>query len=75
MIRERGEKVGNLLSDGRRKYYSVKEVADYLGISRSTAYEIIGAGNLPAKKFGGSVKVSREAILAYEASSDYRMGA
>jgi excisionase family DNA binding protein len=63
--------VTDLLSDKRRKYYSVREIAHYLGVSRSTAYELVSRGELRAKKFGGSVKVSREEVLRYERESDF----
>jgi excisionase family DNA binding protein len=56
----------DLLSDGRRKYFSPQEVADYLGISRRTAYDLISRGDLRTGKFGRSVRVPRDEILRYE---------
>ena len=32
---------GDPLSDKRRKYFSVQEVADYFGISRRAAYDLV----------------------------------
>ncbi len=72
MLRDtsRGEgKVKDLLSDGRRKYFSPQEVAHYLGISRRTVYDILSRGEMLAGKFGRSVRVSREEILRYERNS------
>ena len=36
------------MNDGRRKYLTPREVADYLGISRRTAYDLIHRGDKPA---------------------------
>lgn len=61
----------DLLSDKRRKYYSVREIAEYLGISRSKAYDIVSKGEMAGKSFGGALRVSREEILRYERDSVY----
>lgn len=50
---------------------SVQEVADYLGISRSTAYELVYRGDITAKKFGEAVRVSKEELRRYESERDY----
>jgi excisionase family DNA binding protein len=57
---------GHPLSDGRRKYFAVAEVAGYLGLGRRTAYELCYRGDLRAHKFGGCIRVSREEILRFE---------
>lgn len=59
------------LEDERRKYLTPQEVADYLGISRRTAYELIYRGDIAAKKFGRSVRVAKDELLRYERGSDY----
>lgn len=56
----------DVLSDGRRKYFSPQDVADYLGVSRRTAYDLISRGDVAAIKVGRSVRVSREEILRFE---------
>ncbi len=56
----------HLLSDGRRRYFSPKEVADYFNVSRRTLYDIISRGDLKAGKVGRSVRISRDEILRYE---------
>ena len=56
----------DLLSDRRRKYFSVSEVKDYLGLSRSKVYQLVDRGELPACKFGGSIRISRADIVRYE---------
>ncbi len=58
--------------DGRRKYLSVKEVADYLGLGASTVYDLINRGELKAKKFGRSTKIHVDALARYERESDWR---
>jgi len=56
----------DLLTDGRRKYYSVSEVKDYLGLSRSKVYQLVESGEIGASKFGGSLRISRDEVLRYE---------
>lgn len=38
---------------------SVQEVADSLGVSRDVIYVAIGKGEIPARKIGGRIVVSR----------------
>ncbi len=56
----------DLLTDQRRKYYSVSEVKDYLGLSRSKVYQLIERGELAASRFGGSLRISRDEVLRFE---------
>lgn len=56
----------DLLSDGRRKYYSPADVAEYLGVSRSYVYKLIDERELDAHKFGKALRVSRDEILDFE---------
>lgn len=44
---------------------SVREAGRELGVSRSRAYELIRAGELPSIKIGRSRRVPRSAIEAY----------
>ncbi len=46
-------------SDRRRKYFSVSEIKDYLGLSRSKVYQLIEGGQLPACRFGNSIRITR----------------
>jgi excisionase family DNA binding protein len=48
----RPERVAN-----RRRTYTVPEVAALLGISRSTAYECVRRGEIPARRFGRRIVV------------------
>ena len=61
---------GHPLSDKRRKYFSVQEVADYFGISRRAAYDLVYRGVIRGHKFGGSVRVSREEVLRFEEAGE-----
>lgn len=63
---KREEDVKHLLSDGRRRYFSPQEVAEYFGISRRTLYDIIYKGDIRAGKVGRSVRISRDEIARYE---------
>ena len=47
-----------------RLTYTVPEVAEMLGISRSTAYECVRRGEIPALKLAGRVVISRVAFDA-----------
>ena len=61
---------GGPLSDGRRKYFSVAEVADYFSISRQTAYQLVYSDKIRGHKFGGVIRVSRAEILRFEEESE-----
>ena len=56
----------NLLSDKRRKYYTVRDVAAYLDVSGSYVYKLIDNKTLRAHKFGRAVRISRDEVLRYE---------
>ena len=45
--------------------YSVKQVAESLGLSTKTIYEAIETGKLQAKKTGKQFLITREAVREY----------
>jgi excisionase family DNA binding protein len=45
--------------------YSVKQVAESLGLSTKTIYEAIEAGRLKAKRTGKQFLITREAVREY----------
>jgi len=47
-----------------RRYLKISEVAQYLGLGKSTAYRLMYAGKLPSVKIGGAVRVDRKALDA-----------
>lgn len=49
--------------DGRRTY-SVDEAAQILGISRTTAYECVHRGEIPARRFGRRVVILKHELEA-----------
>jgi excisionase family DNA binding protein len=40
-----------------KEFYSVKEVAEKLGISKDTIRRLIRKGEFPANKIGGSIRI------------------
>lgn len=40
------------------------EAATVLRVSRATLYRLVAAGEIPAHKFGGSLRISSTALLA-----------
>jgi excisionase family DNA binding protein len=55
---------GNTQIDLRRATYTIREAADILGISRSTAYESVRTGTFPVPviRIGRRLVISRAAI-------------
>lgn len=48
-------------------YFSVLELARYLGVSRRTAYNLVAAGEVPSVRVGGQYRIPRadlERLLA-----------
>ena len=58
----------------QRLTYTVAEVAEILGISRSTAHECIRRGEIPALTLGRRVVVSRAALSGLLAGSGRKQG-
>jgi len=61
-----GEKQGDddMATRPVRRVFSVPESAEILGISRSTAYELVGAGKLRSIRLGRRILVPMRAIEA-----------
>ena len=59
------------MDDKMRKYFSVREVAEYLSISRSKAYDLIKRGDIQGHRFGKAVRVSKYELLRFERESNY----
>jgi excisionase family DNA binding protein len=49
-------------SPEERRTYTVTEVADIVGISRSTAYECVRRGEIPSRRFGRRIVVLRHEL-------------
>ena len=54
------------MEDKDRKNLTVVEVAEYLGITRSTVQEMVDRGGLKADKFAGAVHIPREEVERIE---------
>ena len=56
-----------------RRTFTVAEVADIVGISRSTAYECVRRGEIPSRRFGrpssGSVTNSNDSSVHHDGRS------
>lgn len=61
----RGTRIGVLHKDylPNKKYFSVREVAQYYGLGRQSIYNYIKSGELPVQKVAGSVRITREEVL------------
>jgi excisionase family DNA binding protein len=46
-------------------YYTVKEVADKLGVNHKLIRKLIQGGKLEANKVGGAIRISEGAVLNY----------
>lgn len=46
-----------LVDRPERMVLSVAEAAEMLGISRTLAYDLVGRGELPARRFGGRIVI------------------
>jgi excisionase family DNA binding protein len=45
-----------------KEYLKVSEVAEFLQIGRTRAYELVGSGEIPSVRIGRSVRVSRREL-------------
>ncbi len=46
-------------------YMTVAEVKNYLNISQAAAYELAHRADFPAARIGGSIRIPRDAFLAW----------
>lgn len=49
----------------KNQYLTVANVGQYLNISRSKVYELTHRKDFPVCRFGGSIRVPREAFLSW----------
>ena len=54
------------MEDKDRKNFTVVEVAEYLGITRSTVQQMVDREELKADKFAGAIRVPREEVERLE---------
>jgi excisionase family DNA binding protein len=61
MAETAAENLAGLMADGLT---SVSEAGRFLGLSRTTLYELMDAGELPYCKIGGARRIPRKALVA-----------
>lgn len=49
----------------KNKYLTIADVSQYLNVSQSKAYELSHRKDFPVCRFGGSIRIPREAFLAW----------
>lgn len=52
-------------SDAHKTWYSSKEIADYLGISKGTLYKMTKQNKIPFQHVGKLLRFSRDEINAW----------
>lgn len=45
-----------------KEYLKVSEVAEFLRIGRTRAYELVGSGEIPSVRIGRNIRVSRREL-------------
>jgi len=53
---------------------TIEQVGTYLGIKRSTVYNLIGRGELPVVRIGRSVRIHTDAVREYVERNTERKG-
>ncbi len=48
-----------------KKFWSIKDVAEYLGVEYKTVYRLVRKGEIPAGKVGGVYRIRKEDLDAY----------
>jgi excisionase family DNA binding protein len=56
----------------RKRFLSIRDVAEELGISERSAWRLVEQGALPVHQFGASTRVKREDLDAYIEQSDHK---
>lgn len=49
----------------KEQYLTVADIGKYLNVSQSKAYELTHRKDFPVSRFGGSVRIPREAFLCW----------
>lgn len=78
MANDHLEKINHILPENKN-WLRAGEVAAYLDISKSSVFRLIKTGEIPARRFGNSVRILRSDILGFEngdgdQSSDHQNG-
>ena len=57
--------INHTLPEGKT-WLRASEVGDYLDLSKATVFRLVQRGIIPARRFGGSIRILRADILAFE---------
>ena len=49
----------------RSEYLTIRDVRQHLNISQAAAYELAKRQDFPTARFGGSIRIPRDAFLAW----------
>lgn len=55
----------NTVFNERSNYMTIADVRSYLNISQTAAYELSHRDDFPVCRFGGSIRIPRDAFLAW----------
>jgi excisionase family DNA binding protein len=53
--------MGNIVIE--KRYFTVKDAAEFLGVNIKTIYRAIAAGELPARRIGRVLRIPRSALV------------
>jgi excisionase family DNA binding protein len=48
-----------------QQFLTIRDVQEYLNISKSSAYELVHSKDFPSCRLGGSIRIPRDAFLAW----------
>jgi len=54
-----------------KDYLTIKDVQDYLSVSKSKAYELSHRRDFPVSRFGGAVRIPKDAFLKWVQLNTY----
>ena len=54
-----------------KEYLTIKDVREYLSISQSKAYELSHCKDFPVCRFGGAIRIPRDAFLIWVQKHTY----
>ena len=57
--------MNNMTDNQNKNYMTINEVSEYLSISRSAAYDLTHRSDFPVCRFGGNIRVPKDALLAW----------
>jgi excisionase family DNA binding protein len=62
------------MANTEERFLTVRELADYLRVSRRKAYELVAAGEVPSFRVGSSLRIPRAELDAQLSASAQKGG-